>query len=347
MSAPGHDSAHSASQHPLFPSSPISLPESTRADSDKRCRDIGLRALDEPILTRASRNVLEWLNIIPRTRQEFSFPREVSSTSESDLDFFLELDDQSTASLASKKSLIQKSEQGEEMWPALLRQTASWFLTGQLPDAREKTIWQIRGDESVERQRLLNCYPALLPLTAQTHCDLPCSPKHIPLLCEFAQIRTFSVENWLSYHDLSEMQQREIYSPLLKIKICHLLREVQQDLDQGQFLSASPILERQFGSIPDELAIIYAPGQNSFSYHNLLKIVSAFVDEYRVSKRVSAATLMPLISRYICQVYHERELLEGSKNLLHPPERELKVEPESPKAIACPSSSGQTRKRWL
>lgn len=347
MSAPGHLSALSTSQYSPFPSSPLSLPKSELGDKDKCLREIGLRALGEPTLTNAQRNVLEWLNITPKLRPDVSFPEGMSAASENELDFILELDDKSVASQSSKKSLLEEGDRCDEVWPALLRQTASWFLTGQLPDTCEKAIWQPRGDDFVERQRLIKCFPALLPLTAQTHCDSPCSAEHLPLICDFTRIRYFSVENWLRYHDLSQVQMREICSPLLKIKICHLLREVQQDLDQGLFVNASPILERQFGSIPDELTTIYAPGHNSVSYENLLEIVSAFVDEYRVTKQASATTLMPLISRYICQVYRERGLIEKSKqrfsSLL---DRALEVEPESPNAIACPSSSEQFRKRW-
>lgn len=195
-----------------------------------------------------------------------------------------------------------------QKWLCLIRgiflycHSAQWISTG-----LSRGRYQM-GFSSFEKKEIAHLYPSFIPLFVKTPCDRICSQKLKAKICDFFERLTFSAEGWMEVRsDLSHNERCFMMSWLLKIKMCNLLRDLQEQIDKNpKNRDLDDLFKRHFRSIPDLRNQIYKPHpwkEPSNRYCKLNAVLRAFCSYYRKNRSVQIEQLQEPIEDYICCVY--------------------------------------------
>ncbi len=164
------------------------------------------------------------------------------------------------------------------------------------------------GLADLEKRGIAQLHPSLIPLFVKTSCDRVCSHKLTATMCEYFERLTFSAEGWIEIKsNLSHKQHCQILSWLLKIKICNLFRDLQEQIDHNlKKPDIDDLFERHFRSIPDLKQGVYISdsGVKRGSGHSKLRaVLKSFSSIYLKSKTVRVEQLQSPIEDYIYYIY--------------------------------------------
>lgn len=163
------------------------------------------------------------------------------------------------------------------------------------------------GLAETEKKEIAHCYPSLIPLVVKTECDKICPQKLTDKMCEYFERLTFSAEGWIGIKNLSHNDHCLMLSWLLKIKICNLFRDLQEQIDSDlKKPDMDDLIKRHFRSIPDLNQGVYISDSGVTRGSGCCKlraVLKRFSSVYLKSKTVRIEQMQSPINEYICYIY--------------------------------------------
>lgn len=199
------------------------------------------------------------------------------------------------------RTLSFEDDQKGCSWLALLRQTAFWAASRScIDDETGNCSGQIVGLSKLMREQLASAQPALIPLCTSLRLDAINKVAHHPYAQEFVDRLCFSVEGWLDYRKHIDSRVRRAITPLLlKIKICHMLRHLQLQLDRFQAADFNKIFYSHFDNIYDMSKDIYSDQIPTLRCYKLAQILKEFCRHYLQKGHLSIDDLQKPLEDYV------------------------------------------------
>ncbi len=185
-------------------------------------------------------------------------------------------------------------------WLALLRQTAFWASSRCSVPKIGNTTNANWGLSELMREHIALAHPALIPLCTTTQCDVIGFDEQQYYAQEFINQLSFSVEGWLNYRKHLDRRVRRAITPiLLKIKICHLLRHLQMQIDREGAPNYKKLFQSHFNNIFDITTNIYSDKIPSHKCYRLNHILLEFCRLYQKNEQLKITDLQHSIDGYV------------------------------------------------